>query len=76
MEGAGDLPAEEAEEDEPAHQLDPPAAEPALPPTNMRRTRMAWAGTTHCAKSTLAKPVPVRMEITWKKAWRRLARRS
>lgn len=37
---------------------------------------MAWAGTTHCAKSTLAKPVPVRMEITWKKAWRRLASRS
>ena len=50
----------------------PPAVEPAQPPTNISATRMALENVGQVLKSTVAKPVVVIIEETWKNAWRRL----
>ena len=52
--------------------LIPPAVEPAQPPMNISATRMALEKVGQVLKSTVANPVVVMMEDTWKKACRRL----
>ena len=51
----------------------PPPVEPAQAPMNINVTKMALEKVGHWLKSTVAKPVVVMMEETWKNAWRRLS---
>ena len=55
----------------PGH-LEAACVEPAQPPINISATRIALEKVGQVLKSTVAYPVVVMMEDTWKNAWRRL----
>ncbi|OPY08666.1 MAG: hypothetical protein A4E67_00932 [Syntrophaceae bacterium PtaB.Bin038] len=52
------------------HLMAPPV-EPAQPPMNISSRRMTFEGIGQRSKLTVTNPVVVRMDTTWKAAWRR-----
>ena len=54
----------------------PLAVDPVQPPTNMSTKSTSWPSGGQSSKSSVAKPVVVRIEVTWNRAVRRARSRS